>query len=134
MRTLLAIAAVCLVGVVWAAAAAAQLPQANAGSGVVTVAGTVEVGNTPSVRAEQSGDWRITVANTPDVRVSSIPAVSVAPPEFLKAGVSYEVTWADGTREGFTVAEVRPGGWVRVAAERERWVNLAAARSVQTRQ
>jgi membrane-bound ClpP family serine protease len=124
MRTLIAVVAVGLAGFAWTAGAQQVLqPKANQGSGVVTIGGTVDVGNTPSVKAGQLGDWTVSIANT--------PAVTVAAPEFLKGQRSYEVTWTDGTREVIVVERIGRDGWVRV--DGERWVNVALARSLQAR-
>jgi hypothetical protein len=89
----------------------------------VTVAGTV--------KASQVGDWRVAVANVPDVNVVNIPSVAVAAPEFLRVKGSYEITWPDGVAEGIVVQEIGRDGWVR--GQGERWINLALARSVQAR-
>ena len=110
------------------------------GSGIVKIEGTVDIANTPIVLAHQSGDWKVIVANAPDVRVAampdvrvaSMPSVSVAAPEFVTKGSRYSITWSTGERQVIRVAHVGSGGWIRVdsAGERERWVNLASARSV----
>lgn len=103
------------------------------GTGIVTVAGTVDIGNTPLVLAHQAGEWKVVLAAPPDVRVVNVPNVSVPPPAFLRSGARYEITWTTGDRQVVRVLEAAPGGWVKVeAAERERWINIASARSVDT--
>ena len=101
------------------------------GTGIIKVEGTVDIGNMPLVLAHQSGEWKMTVANAPDVRVVGMPNVSVAAPAFLKKDGRYEVTWSTGDRQLIRVVEIAPGGWIKVdAGARERWINLASARSV----
>jgi hypothetical protein len=101
------------------------------GSGILKVEGTVDVGNTPLVLAHQSGEWKMVVANQPDVRVVNVAAVSIAPPDFVRKGGRYEVTWATGDRQLIQVVQMAPGGWVRVeAGPRLRWLNLSSARAV----
>ena len=134
MRTIIAIVAGGLAGVVWNGVRGDQVTQPSPGSGIVTIAGTVHVANTPSVKSEQLGEWKVAVANAPEVHVANTPAVSLVPPDFLRVRGIYDVIWSDGSREVLIVEEVRRGGWVRVTADRERWVNVTAARSVQLRQ
>jgi hypothetical protein len=110
------------------------------GSGIMKIQGTVDIANTPIVLSHQSGDWKmivasmpdVRVASMPDVRVASMPNVSMAAPEFVTKGGRYQITWSTGERQVIRVAHVASGGWIRVdsAGERERWVNLATARSV----
>ena len=104
-------------------------PKPGPGSGVVTVQGTVDIGNSLAVR--QEGDWKMAIANTPAVTIANTPAVSVAPPDFVKAGARYQIVWPSGETERIAAAAVGTAGWVRVAGP-ERWVNLAQARSVTT--
>jgi hypothetical protein len=99
------------------------------GSGVVQVEGSVDVAaiKTPvhvhgTVNAAQAGSWNVAVSNS--------PAVSIAPPEFLKAGGRYNVIWSTGDSETVTIASLGTGGWVRLSGSGERWVNLTTARSV----
>jgi hypothetical protein len=136
MRTRFMIAALAAALLVWAGVSAQQgtRPTPGPGTGIVTVTGSVDIGNTLDVRAAQRGDWRVAVANTPDVRVANTPSVVVAPPGFVKKGL-YEITWPSGDRETVTIVEVGPGGWVQVTKAsrdgRRRWVNLSAARDVE---
>jgi hypothetical protein len=101
------------------------------GTGVVTVAGTVDIGNTPLVLAHQAGEWKVVLAAPPDVRVVNAPSVSVPTPAFLRSGSRYEITWSTGDRQVVRVIEVAPGGWLRVESPAERWINIASARSVE---
>ena len=99
-------------------------PTPRAGTGVVTVTGTVDVGNMPDVGARQSGGWV--------VDINRIPPVEIAGTAFLRSGARYAVTWADGTSESVTVLDPGAGGWVPVQTPgRPRWVNFAAARSIE---
>jgi hypothetical protein len=95
------------------------------GSGVVTVTGKVEVVNAPDVGASQRGDWKM------DVRVTNTPTVTLAPLSFVKVGGRYEVLWPNGEKEMVRIAELGAGEWIRVESTRPRWVNLAAARSIE---
>ena len=101
------------------------------GTGVVTVAGTVDIGNTPLVLAHQAGEWKVVLAAPADVRVVNAPSVSVPTPAFLKSGARYEIIWSTGDRQVVRVVEVAPGGWLRVeSSPGERWISIATARSV----
>ena len=101
------------------------------GTGIVKVEGTVDIGNTPLVLAHQSGEWKVVLATPPDVRVVNALSVSIPAPGFLKKDGRYEITWSTGEKQVIRAVEVAPGGWLRVeAGDRQRWVNLASARSV----
>ena len=134
MRVFAGMTALGVAVLAWIGAAGQQAvyPRPTEGPGVVTVTGTVAVGNTPSVNATQAGEWKVAVANAPEVHVANTPSVAVAAPEFLKQKRSYELTWPDGAREVIVVEQIGRDGWVRVGDER--WVNLALARSLQARQ
>jgi hypothetical protein len=102
------------------------------GSGIVTVQGDVGIRSLPPVEASQRGDWKVSLANVPDVRVVNTPSVTVAPLAFLKVGGRYVVTWPAGDRESVGIAEFGSGGWVRAAGEaRRRWLNLATAKTIE---
>jgi hypothetical protein len=112
----------------------AQEPQPLPGqtSGIVRVAGSVEVANSPTVLSQQLGEWKVGIANVPDVRVVNTPTVSVATPDFLRKGSRWRITWANGEGQVVEVVQTTGGGWVRVAAgARQRWINLATVRSVE---
>jgi hypothetical protein len=110
-----------------AAGSSAQVtqPRPGPGSGVVTVSGTVDIGRMPvaTVNAAQQGEWRVTIA--------SMPQVVVAPVAFVKAGGRYVITWPNGETQAIRIAQVGPGGWVKVADTRERWLNLTTAREIE---
>jgi hypothetical protein len=112
----------------WVATSSGQgvKPVPGPGTGVVTVEGTVNVANTPTVlvantpavNAVQSGDWRVTVANTT--------------PNFLQTSRSYTVTWPDKGTETVVITEVGPNGWVRVQTpQRRRWLNVAQLLAIE---
>lgn len=131
MRVTMAVAIVVVLSVL-SVGVFAQLtqPVPGPGSGVVTVVGNVSVANTPSVNAAQAGDWRVTLANT--------PAVLLTPPQFLRPRGHYDVVWSSGQRETIAVLQIGNGGWggwVRVETTdgRTRWINVAAAASVEER-
>lgn len=130
MRTWVALSALGVTGVLWSGGAQVE-PRPSPGSGIVTVAGTVDVGNEPSVRAAQSGDWKVAVANTPDVTIANTPSVTVAAPHFVKTRTRYEVIWPNGDRETVAVEQTARDGWVRVSDRR--WINVGAARSVEAK-
>ena len=123
-----AVAAAAVVGVVAAqqqAPITSGQPFPGPGSGILTVGGTVNIGNTPSVEAVQTGEWRVAVTNFP-------ATVSLTPPDFVKAGTRYEITWPAGEREQVAVSAVGPAGWIRVQhTGGARWINVAAARAIQ---
>ncbi|HEY7499229.1 MAG TPA: hypothetical protein VH740_11980 [Vicinamibacterales bacterium] len=104
-------------------------PTPGPGSGVVNVVGKVEIANIPDVAAIQRGEWKVAVANTPDVRVTALPPLS-----FVRTGGRYEVTWPGGEKDTVRVVHAGSGGWVGVesaATSRTRWVNLGNARAVE---
>lgn len=102
-------------------------PVPGPGTGIVNVVGAVDVRTLPPVNAAQLGEWKVAVGSAPDVRV--------APPPFLKLRASYAVTWSDGVQEMISPEEILPGGWIRTVPVngRPRWVNLATARSLESR-
>ncbi|HSC25763.1 MAG TPA: hypothetical protein VLD67_00730 [Vicinamibacterales bacterium] len=128
--------AIAAAGVFWAGVSAQQTQATvpGPGSGIMTVTGTINVGNAPPVLASQAGEWKMEIANVPNVRVLSTPPVVLAPPDFVKVKSRYEVTWAAGEKETVQVIQLGQGGWVRVATTggRERWINLGGARSVES--
>jgi len=106
-------------------------PVPGAGSGVVTVTGRVEVAD-GMVRASQNGDWKVLIANAPDVRVVNTPTVANAPLPFLKVGARIAITWQDGSRESAQISQLGGGGWILAdRTSRPRWLNLSSARSVE---
>ena len=125
MRTRLAVGTLIAVGgLLWVRSSSGQVQPAPAfGTGVVTVTGTVDIGNAPAVNAVQHGDWK--------VAVSDLPAVTMAPLPFLKAGRTYKITWPVGEVQTITVHTTGPGGWVATDAAQRVWLNLAGARSVE---
>jgi hypothetical protein len=114
-------------------AAQAVQPRPGPGNGIVTVEGAVSIDNRPTVTALQEGEWKMTVANTPGVHVVSAAPIAIAPPDMVKAGVRYLITWSSGENETVTVLQPGPGSWARVdgSDRRNRWVNLGAARAIQ---
>jgi hypothetical protein len=118
---------------IWAAVAAQQevRPTPGPGSGTMKVTGSVEVSNTPTVEALQAGAWRVTLGETADVRLAAPARVSIHPPGFLRVGGRYTITWPGGEREGCAIEQIGAEGWVRTTAEgRQRWINVAMARSI----
>ena len=99
------------------------------GTGIVTVKGTVDIGALPDVRSVQAGDWKVNVANTPNVRVAA-----TAPLDFIQQGRRYRITWPVGEVLEVVVREVATSGslWIRVDGPdgRRQWINLALAKSV----
>jgi hypothetical protein len=114
----------------WVAASAGQdvRPVPGFGSGVVTVKGTVDVGSMPdlSVKAAQAGEWKVSVADTPNVRVAATTHL-----DFLRQGQRYRIVWAPDQVEEVVVAQLGSWGWIRVESkERRRWINLNEALGV----
>jgi hypothetical protein len=100
------------------------------GTGVVFVSGKVDVENV--VRAAQAGDWKMSVANVADVRVTNTPVVTLSALPFVSEGARYEIVWAQGDRESIRVMSTGTHGWVRVESTgRRRWVNLSTARAIE---
>ena len=99
------------------------------GSGVMDV----NVVNHPAVTAAQSGDWRVTLANTAMVRVANTPVVTVEGPSFVVRGSAYRVTWENEQTDTVKIVSVQSNGWVQVenSGGRARWINLNNARSVE---
>ena len=110
------------IALLWAGVSAQQESRMKPGpgSGVMNVVGIVDIGNVPVVHATQRGDWQVSLANSPTVRVGG--------PDFVVKGRRYRITWIPGEQETVEVAEVN-GSWVRVGGGR--WINLAAARAVE---
>ena len=125
MRTRLAIGALIAVGALLCVrSSSGQVqPVPGPGTGVVTVTGTVDVGNVPAVNAVQRGDWKVTVEN--------LPSVTLAPLPFLKVGRTYRITWPSGQTQTVTVRQTGPHGWVATDATQRSWVNLAGAQQVE---
>jgi hypothetical protein len=93
------------------------------GSGIVTVTGRVEVAD-GVIHAVQNGEWKVLVANAPDVRVVNTPTVAPAPLPFLKVGARIAIIWPDGVLGG--------GSWILAdGSSRPRWINLTGARSIE---
>jgi hypothetical protein len=118
---------------VWARVPNGQVqPAPGPGTGRVTVEGTVNIGNVPVVETVQRGDWKVSVANAPEVRVVNTPVVGISPLPFLKVGGRYEVVWGAGEREVLVIAQLGSGAWARVETPgRRRWLNLSAARAIE---
>ena len=82
----------------------------------------------PDVKAVQAGDWSVSLANTPNVRVAA-----TAPLPFVQLGRRYRITWLAGESEDFIVRGFGSGGWVSAEGPggRRRWINLDQARAVE---
>lgn len=135
MRVEILMGTLAAAALLWAGVAAQQETRATPGfgSGIVKVAGSVEVANEPVVHAAQRGEWRVAIANTPAVTVANRPTVVAANPDFVRRDARYVVTWPTGESESVTVTEVGSGGWVEVGTPGtgRRRVNLAAARAIE---
>lgn len=104
-------------------------PVPGPGSGIVTVQGEVRVSN--PIQAVQQGEWKVAIANQPEVRISGMPVVRVAGPAFL-AQARYAITWNDGSTQTVTVVDAGGGNWVKVdESGGDLWINLALARSIR---
>jgi hypothetical protein len=124
-------AVIAIAGLAWGLPARGQVqPVPGPGSGVVTVVGRVEVAD-GMVHARQIGDWRVAVANTPDVRVVNTATVAPAPLPFLKTGVRLQVTWPGGSTQTVRVAQLGGGGWCLIEGSgTPHWINLNMAQAV----
>ena len=131
MQRWVAVAVLGGVALVWAGASAQDVrPVPGAGTGLVKVVGTVDVGNDPVVRAAQNGEWRVTVGNTPTVRVGN--NVALASPAFFREGARYRITWIAGEVETVTVADPGTNGWIRVeSGGGRRWINTSVSRGIE---
>jgi hypothetical protein len=131
-RTGLAVVVTALVAIVWARSPSGQVQSVpGPGSGIVTVTGRVAIDDVVRV-TPATNDWRVVVANMPDVRVANTPAVTLAPLPFIRVGARYEITWGPNERESIRVAQAGNGGWVRAESDsRTRWINLSIARAVE---
>ncbi len=132
MRNTLVTTVVVVGALALVAAVRAQVqPVPGPGSGVVTVTGRVEVAD-GMIRAVQTGDWKVLLANAPDVHVVNTPTVARAALPFLKQRARVAVTWPDGTTETVHIAQLGGGGWVQDSSgARTRWINLDGARYVE---
>jgi hypothetical protein len=96
------------------------------GTGVVDVS----VVNDARVNAVQHGEWRVAQQGDWRVGVQGTVATLPAMPPNLRSG-KYVVRWpGHTTTEELTVHELHPSGWARAGG---RWVNLAAAVSLEAR-
>jgi hypothetical protein len=101
------------------------------GSGIVTVTGRVEVAD-GVIHAVQNGEWKVLVANAPDVRVVNTPTVAPAPLPFLKVGARIAIIWPDGVRDTLQISQLGGGSWILAdGSSRPRWINLTGARSIE---
>jgi hypothetical protein len=127
MRKLSIVLSIAAAAVLWVAVSAQQQemkPKPGPGSGITNVVGEVAITNTPTVQANQAGPWQVSVENVPGVRVTEFPS-----PGFLRSGVRYEITWAEGATETVQVEKSAGNGWIEVERGR-RWVNVTTARSI----
>jgi hypothetical protein len=128
MRKLPIVLSIAAAGMLWVAVSAQQQEMKSKpgpGSGITTVVGEVAITNAPTVQAAQAGEWRVNVENVPGVRVTEFPS-----PGFLRSGLRYEITWADGATETVQVEKSAGNGWIEVERGR-RWVNVTTARSIR---
>jgi hypothetical protein len=98
---------------------------------------TVVVTNDPIVRAQQFGEWMVTL---PDEQLQNLTVVlsdeqlqNLTMPTFVQAGVTYTFVWPAGATEEHLVVAIANSGWVQVEGESGslRWLNTSAARSIE---
>ena len=126
MRTSIVVVTLVTVVVLWNVLTAQQemLPRPGPGSGIVRVEGSVNVANSPGVRAAQEGNWQ--------VKQDGEWQVKIVPAPFLRPNARYLITWADGSTERIVaLTDVANGAWVMVEGTPRRWLNLALARAVE---
>ena len=120
--------------VLWVGASAQQevQPRPGPGSGLVNV----NVLNRPAVLAEQIGDWHVSIARMPDVRIANTATVAVQLPAFAQKGSKYVVTWPGGESERIAISGLGEDGWVQVdnTGRGKRWLNLRNARALEEAQ
>lgn len=119
------------------ATAAQVLPSPAPATGRVTVdgavsisGGTVNVGNTPTVNAQQTGAWRVAVTDTPPLRLAT--------PGILRVDRRYRIVWRQDQWCDCRVLELAGDGWIRVDARggagvrsAKVWVNAALAVEIE---
>ena len=117
MRITVIVVAAGAAAMLWTGVGAQQemLSRPGPGSGITRVEGSVNIANTPPVRAMQEGEWR----------------VAIAPVTFFRPKGRYLVTWPDGSIDRMTIAETGQGDWVLTEGASRRWLNLSMARSVE---
>jgi hypothetical protein len=114
-----------LAAVTWTAAQQEVQSRPGFGTGVADV----RVVNHPAVTAAQSGAWEVGLSRPADVRIISLPNVTVSRPPFIQVNASYRVTWSATESETVRITDASGGGWVQVSGTR--WINLDQARSVE---
>jgi hypothetical protein len=118
------VAATIVLGVAFASQTS-TVPRLGTGTvrveGDVSVKGDVKVVN--DVNARQSGPWNVGVNGIVNTSPQALP--------FVRIGQTYVITWADRSTEVVAPREMF-GSWARVdsAGARARWINLAAALSI----
>jgi hypothetical protein len=119
------ICAIAVAAVLWVRPSVGQVqPMPGPGSGIVTVKGTVNLGDVPPVNVTQLGEWK--------VAVTSAPAAVIAPLPFIKMGGRYQVVWNASEQEVVRITQLGTAGWFRVeTAQKTLWLNLNTARSVE---
>lgn len=114
----------------WVGTAAQQEVRDRPGFGSGTM--DVRVVNHPAVTATQNGLWRVSLADTADVRIANTPTVATAAPSFVEQGRSYGVSWPSGRAETVSVVSLGTNGWVEVKnGNRRRWINLNNAEGIE---
>jgi hypothetical protein len=122
------------VALFWAVPSAQQDVRSTPGlgTGIVRVAGAVEVANTPSVEALQAGAWTVSLAQPAEVRLSGTTRVAFSLPGFIQTDRRYTVTWPSGQRETVSIDRLGAEGWLRTTVDgRQRWINVAMAQSIE---
>jgi hypothetical protein len=91
------------------------------------IAGSVEVTNTPTVHAQQTGTWIVGLAGP--------QTFTVGTPSFIVAGKTYTFSWPTGKNETARIIEIKEDGWVQVAEAAQagagRWLNPGMALAVE---
>ena len=106
-----------------------QVPGALAPGTAAPGSAPVQVVNQPTVRAVQSGEWRVIV---PDgVVLNKGGTLSFEGPDFVEVGKRYTMRWGSGLTGTYSVVQVTRG-WALVRSGPTRlWVNTALAVAIE---
>jgi hypothetical protein len=89
----------------------------------------VQVVNQPTVQAQQSGEWRVSVPG--GVTINKGGSLTFEGPEFLEVGKRYSIRWGAGLTGSYTIVQVSRG-WALVRSGPNRlWINTALAVAIE---
>jgi hypothetical protein len=89
----------------------------------------IQVVNQPTVHAQQSGEWRVSVPG--GVTINKGGTFTFEGPEFLEVGKRYSIRWGAGLTGSYTIVQVSRG-WALVRSGANRlWINTALAVAIE---